>query len=75
MTNREELPVWARILLGVPATPVTEDSPSQCAVQPSDNSAPAPDGDPDRLQCLLHLDRVLRNERLRRGILLQETAQ
>jgi len=72
MTNREELPVWAKILLGIP---VTEGNNSQCAVQPSESSAPAPNVNPDILQCLLRLDRVLRNEQLRRRTLLQEAAQ
>jgi len=72
MTNREELPVWAKILLGIP---VTEDSHSQCAVQPSDSSAPAPNGNPDHLQYLLRLDWVLQNHPLLRPILLLEAAQ
>src|SRR5271157_2321111 len=72
MTNREELPVWAKILLGIP---VTEDSHSQCAVQPSDSSAPAPNGDPDHLQYLLRLDRVLQDHPLLRPIILLEAAQ
>ena len=72
MTDREELPVWAKILLGVA---FTEDSHSQCAVQPSESSAPALNGNPDRLQYLLRLDRILRNQQLRRRMLLREAVQ
>ena len=72
MTDREELPVWAKILLRIP---VTEESHSQCAEQPSASSAPAPNRNPDRLRHLLRLSRVLYNERLRRRMLLREAVQ
>ena len=70
MTAREQLPVWAKILLGIPVT----DSHSQCA-EPGGSSAPAPNKNPDTLQYLSRLDRVLHNEQLRRRILLQEAVQ
>jgi len=77
MTDREELPVWAKILLGIPAN---EDGHSPCAVRPSDSSAPAPKQSSERAALdvsrhLLRLDRVLRHEQLRRRILLLEAGQ
>jgi hypothetical protein len=72
MTNREELPVWAKILLGIP---VPGDRHSQCAVQPSDSSAPALHGNSERPRYLLRQDRILHNERLRGRMLLSEAVQ
>lgn len=44
MTTTQEMPVWARILLGIR---VTEHNHSQRAQEPSNNSAPAPDPSSD----------------------------
>ncbi len=71
MTDREKLPVWAKILLGIP---VTGDGHSYCAVKPGESSAAAPNRGPDHWQCLLRLDRVLRNQQ-RRRMLLREAIQ
>jgi len=72
MTNREELPVWAKILLGIP---VAGDSQPPCAVQPSDSSAAALSGNSDRLRATLRLDRVAYDERQRGRIPLLEGTQ
>ena len=71
MANREELPVWARILLSMP---VAGDSCSHSAGQPSESSAPAPSGGPDHRQLVSRLDRFLRNHK-RRQMLLREAVQ
>ena len=77
MTTREELPVWAKILLGVP---VIEDSECESAVQPGQSPAAARNEDPERATVnavgqLLRLDRVLHTEHRRRQILMQEAVQ
>jgi hypothetical protein len=72
MADREEVPVWAKILLGIP---VTDDSHSHCAGQPGEGPAPAPNQSPDHWQRLLRLDRVLRNQQRRRRMLLREAVQ
>jgi len=72
MTNREELPVWAKILLRIS---VAGDSQPPCAGQPSEGSAPALNGNSERSRYLFRLDRVLNSERLRGRRLMLEAGQ
>jgi hypothetical protein len=71
MASREELPVWARILL---SRPVAGDSRSPSAGQPSESSAPAPSEGPDHRRLVSRLDRFFRNQK-RRRTLLREAVQ
>jgi len=77
MTNTQNMPVWARILLGVP---VTEDNHCQCAGGPSDSSARAPDCRLDAQsmtakQYLMLLEEAIRREQPLRPMLSYEVVQ
>ncbi len=77
MTNTQNMPVWARILLGIQ---VTEDNHCQYAGEPSDRSALAPEGSLDlrsltAKQYLMLLEEAIRREQPLRPILSYEVVQ